>query len=206
VEIERDALLVVLNNWLAFEKERASEGLLPAQLEQVFARSNRKNHIRRSAFRPAVMLSILEAESTASISPATEAARGSLITRPALCRTPWPEKRERRLCRVNGFRSLYMEGLFSVLNEYKNVQSVEGEYLHLQPKDGRIVPAASRMRSCGRPPNHCRASWKSLGMNRERSFFHPDKRDDSSGRALRVLRLPGNLRQGSGAAGGAESE
>ena len=30
-------------------------------------------------------------------------------------------------------------GALSVLDEFRNVETVEGEYLHLQPKDGRIV-------------------------------------------------------------------
>jgi hypothetical protein len=31
-------------------------------------------------------------------------------------------------------------GALTVLQEYAGVETVEGEYLHLQPKDGRIVP------------------------------------------------------------------
>jgi MoaA/NifB/PqqE/SkfB family radical SAM enzyme len=33
-------------------------------------------------------------------------------------------------------------GALSILDDFKSVKNVEGEYLHLQPKDGRVVPCS----------------------------------------------------------------
>ncbi len=37
-------------------------------------------------------------------------------------------------------QTVVYRGALSVLDEFKNVETVEGEYLHLQPRDGKVVP------------------------------------------------------------------
>ena len=63
-------------------------------------------------------------------------------------------------------------GALSILDEFKSVKTVEGEYLHLQPKDGRVVSCSfSDDGIAGRRPKRCRASWKSSGMGSRAARF-----------------------------------
>ena len=140
-EIERDAFLALLDRWLAFEKDRAGEDMLPAGLEQAFGEIQaRRASIRRFVCRPASTHLISEAESIASISRATGNMRASSITRPVLCLIPWQGKARTPLMSGERIQIAVYRGALSVLDEFKSVETVEGEYLHLQPKDGRIVP------------------------------------------------------------------
>ena len=140
-EIERDAFLALLDRWLVFEKDRAGgRTCFPPAGAGIWRSSSPASGIRHFVCRPAGTRLTSGAESIASMFRATENRRASSITRPALCLIPWREKWRTPLMSGERIQIVVYRGALSVLDEFKNVEDVEGEYLHLQPKDGRIVP------------------------------------------------------------------
>jgi len=141
-EIERDGILGMLGNWIAFERERAAEGLAPARFELVFGRfpgeegsppyrvtagrhrfdfRGRIDRVDRSA----------DGRRARVVDYKTGALPPTLASR---SRTPLMGGEKIQL-------ALY-RGALSVLEEFRSAAEVEGEYLHLGYRDGKIAPAA----------------------------------------------------------------
>ena len=135
-EIERDALLKMLRGWLSFELGRAGSGLCVAGLERAFGQFTPQENY------PAFQV---------------KAGRHTFVFRGRIDRVDL--SRDRKRARVTDYKTgalpdtmakktrtplmsgekiqvVVYAGALSVLNEFAGVETVEGEYLHLQPKDG----------------------------------------------------------------------
>jgi ATP-dependent helicase/DNAse subunit B len=141
-EIECDTLLFMLCNWLVFEKSRAQEGLLPAQLELIFGEFSPEQRSpaycvlagkHRYDFRGRI--DRVDLSSDGKRARVVDYKTGTL---------PPSMKGKSRTPLMGGERiqlAVY-GGALSVLDRFRSVESVEGEYLHLQPRDARIAPCA----------------------------------------------------------------
>jgi RecB family exonuclease len=138
-EIERDALMAVLKNWLVFERRRAVEGMVPLRFEQVFGEwppQEKHPSFRLKAgkhtfdFRGRIDRIDVSRDGTHArvIDYKTGTLPESMAKR---TRTP--------LMSGERIQIVVYRGALSTLDEFKSLQTVEGEYLHLQPKDGRAV-------------------------------------------------------------------
>jgi ATP-dependent helicase/DNAse subunit B len=138
-DIERDALMEILRNWLSFEKARASSDLLIVQLEQSFGKFKPQDlqpPFRVSAGRHTFdfrgRIDRVDVSRDGTRARVTDYKTGSLPDSMAKkTRTP--------LMSGERIQLVVYRGALSVLEEFRNVSAVECEYLHLQPKDGQIV-------------------------------------------------------------------
>lgn len=141
-EIERDALMATLRRWLEFERGRADPDMLISQLERGFGEitpGEKLPALRLQAgkhvfeFRGRIdRVDVSRDGKTARVIdykcgtlPDTMTARG---------RSP--------LMSGERIQIAVYKGALSTMDEFRNVESVEGEYLYLQPKDGQIAPCA----------------------------------------------------------------
>jgi ATP-dependent helicase/nuclease subunit B len=139
-EVERDALIGLLKEWLKFEIGRSNEGMRIARLEQsfgAFASGEEYPPFRVKAgshtfdFRGRIdRIDIsIDGKRARVIDYKTGALPDSMAN--SRIRTP--------LMSGERIQIAVYRGALTGLNEFKSLESIEGEYLHLQPKDGRIV-------------------------------------------------------------------
>ncbi|MBN1568883.1 MAG: exodeoxyribonuclease V subunit gamma [Acidobacteria bacterium] len=141
-EIECDSLLKIFNQWLAFEKNRATQGLLPARLEQPFGEFPGvetfppfRLRAGKYTFDFRGRIDRIDVSRDGKTARVVDYKTGSL---------PDSMSRKSRTPLMSGERiqvAVY-RGALSVLEDFREVETVAGEYLHLQPKDGRIVPCS----------------------------------------------------------------
>ncbi len=141
-EIERDRLLAMLQAWLLFERDRADSGFRPLQLERAFGTFPDERHtppylIQGSAHRFEFRGRIdrIDVRQDGCSARVIDYKSGFL-----------PETMS------SGKRTLLMAGekiqlaiyggALSVMEEFAAVQHIEGEYLHLQSRDGSIIACA----------------------------------------------------------------
>jgi ATP-dependent helicase/DNAse subunit B len=139
-EIERDALLAMLKQWLMFEKERAGEGMLVFKLERAFGELGPAEVY--PAFRMKAGNRAFEFRGRIDRVDISRDGKRVRIVDYKTGTLPDSMAKDTRTPLMSGERiqiAVY-KGALSVMNEFQNVQNVEGEYLHLQPKDARIVP------------------------------------------------------------------
>jgi ATP-dependent helicase/nuclease subunit B len=138
-DIERDALMAILRNWLSFEKARTGSGLRTVRLEQAFGQF--KPQDAQPAFRVCAgkhtfdfrgRIDRVDVSCDGMRARVTDYKTGSLPDSMAKkTRTP--------LMSGERIQLVVYRGALSVLEEFRRVEAVEAEYLHLQPKDGQIV-------------------------------------------------------------------
>jgi ATP-dependent helicase/nuclease subunit B len=141
-EIERDGLEQMLRNWLDFEIDRIAGGLLPAQLERAFgkfAHTDASLSLRMEAGRH--IFTFRGRIDRVDLSPDSLRARVIDYKTGVL---PKSMSRQKRPLLMGGEKiqiAIYRMAL-AVLDDFRQVESVEGEYLHLQPNDGQVVPCS----------------------------------------------------------------
>jgi RecB family exonuclease len=138
-EIERDAYLTMLKEWLAFEKNRAREDMLAVQLERAFGELNPGE--RWPAFSVKAGKHTFEFRGRidrVDVSRDGKRARVIDYKTGALPDTMGPKKRTPLMSGEKIQIAVY-RGALSVLKGFESIEIVEGEYLHLQPRDTRIV-------------------------------------------------------------------
>jgi ATP-dependent helicase/DNAse subunit B len=138
-EVERDALIGLLKEWLKFEKARANEGMRIARLEQSFGtfasgaclpfRVQAGNH----TFDFRGRIDRIDVSIDGKRARVIDYKTGALPEPMANSKTRTPLMSGERI------QLAVYRGALSVLSEFGGLESIEGEYLHLQPKDGRIV-------------------------------------------------------------------
>jgi RecB family exonuclease len=139
-EIERDKILHTLENWLAFEKNRAAGGLLPAWLERPFGTFSAK------VTAPSL---IIQTEGHQfnfrgkidRIDLSSDGKHARVIDYKTE-KIPDPMKGKARNPLMGGERiqiAIYREALAS-MNDLAKLDVVEGEYLHLKSDDGDPAP------------------------------------------------------------------
>jgi ATP-dependent helicase/DNAse subunit B len=139
-EIECDSLLAMFNEWLKFEKERAAQGLLPARLEQPFGEFVSEN--KQPEFRLKAGKHVFDFRGRIDrIDISRDGKRARVIDyKTGALPQSMAAKSRSPLMSGERIQTVVYRGAVSVLDEFKSVETVEGEYLHLQPRDGRIVP------------------------------------------------------------------
>jgi RecB family exonuclease len=141
-EIERDALIAMLKNWLAFEMERAGEGLAISRLEQAFGQFASNEGF--PAFRLKAGRHSFEFRGRIDRVDLSHDGKKARVIDYKTGALPESMSRKTRTPLMSGERIqiVVYRGALSVLEGFEGVETVEGEYLHLQPKDGRIVQCA----------------------------------------------------------------
>ena len=142
-EIERDALLKMLTGWLAFEKSRADSGMRVSRVEQVFGEFGPEEKFPplrlaagRHTFNFRGRIDRVDFSKDRKHARVVDYKTGMLPDSMA--------RESSRTVLMAGERiqvALYA-GALSVLEGFENVETVEGEYLHLQPKNGLTVPCS----------------------------------------------------------------
>jgi len=139
-EVERDALIDMLKNWLAFEAERAGDDMRIIRLEQPFGKFASEEELPplrvnagRQTFDFRGRIDRIDISSDRKRARVIDYKTGALPESMANTKTRTPLMSGERI------QIAIYRGALSVLNDFENLESIEGEYLHLQPKDGRIV-------------------------------------------------------------------
>jgi RecB family exonuclease len=130
----------MLNEWLAFERSRAAQGMLPARLEQQFG--DFPPDKRQPAFRLRAGKHTFDFRGRIDRVDVSRDGKHARVIDYKTGSLPDSMAKKSRTPLMSGERIqlVVYRGALSVLDEFKDVETVEGEYLHLQPKDGRIVP------------------------------------------------------------------
>ncbi len=138
-DIEREALLEMLGNWLSYEKLRAGKERMPARLEQSFGKFGAEDAhpplrigAGRYIFDFRGRIDRIDCSGDKKQVRVIDYKTGSLPAAMAK-KTRTPLMSGERIQLV-----VYRDAL-SVLDEFKDAESIEAEYLHLQPKDGQIA-------------------------------------------------------------------
>ncbi len=138
-EIERDTILGLLDEWIVYEKERAGEDLSPAGLEQAFGNiAPGENH---PAFRLAAGRHTFDFRGRIDRVDLSGDGKRARVIDYKTGSLPDTMTRKTRTPLMSGERiqiAVY-RGALSALEAFQNVEEVEGEYLHLQPRDGRVA-------------------------------------------------------------------
>lgn len=139
-EIERDALIQVLRRWLEFEARRADGSMRIVRLEQSFGSFPGQESLPAYSIQvgPRVFnfrgrIDRVDVSSDGKHARVTDYKTGTL---------PPSMRGKARPLLMAGERiqlAIY-RGALAVLPEFASVESVEGEYLFLQPKDGCVLP------------------------------------------------------------------
>ncbi len=172
-EIERDALVAMLKNWLVFEQNRSSDGLLARKLEQPFGEFSSEKKYRafrivagKHTFRFRGRIDRIDMSADGKQARVIDYKTGRLPAAMAgKNRTPLMAG-ERIQIAVYG-------GALSVLDEFKEIETVQGEYLHLQPKDGQVKPCSLTDKEIKEALRQLPAVLEILGDGMESGVFFP---------------------------------
>jgi hypothetical protein len=137
-EIERDRLLALLDKWLQYEQSRTGGGFVPAAAELPFGPLTRHEvapelviEAGRHRFELRGFIDRVDVSTEASRARVVDYKTGKL-----------PDAMKKGTALLAGERiqlPVYRAAL-SCVSGFEKLESVEGEFLHLQPSDGRIVP------------------------------------------------------------------
>jgi RecB family exonuclease len=139
-EIERDALLRMLSGWLDFERSRADCDLHVARLEKTFGEFGPEEkfpafrlNAGRHGFDFRGRIDRVDLSGDGKRARVVDYKTGALPESMA--------NKNTRTLLMSGERIqiVIYTGALSVLDEFKGVETIEGEYLHLQPKNGLTV-------------------------------------------------------------------
>ena len=138
-EIERDKMLALLRNWLRFEIARADGDMRIARLEQAFGNNSEFPPFRmatgQSNFQFCGRIDRADISSDGKRARLTDYKTGTL---PAAI----TGKNRSLLMGGEKIQLAVYRGALAALDEFAAVESVEAEYLYLQPKDGKIRQSA----------------------------------------------------------------
>jgi RecB family exonuclease len=165
-EIEKDRLLAMLDHWLAFEIDRVGDRLLPAFMERAFGSfAGATGSPPYVVQLPAQPLEFRGRIDRIDVSPDGTRARVVDYKTGSLPKTM--EKKNRPLL-MGGEKiqlAVYSGALFA-MPDLNRVESLEAEYLHLQPTDGKIKPCpysdADLRAALARLPEMLRIIWEGM--------------------------------------------
>lgn len=141
-EIEKEGLEKLLMNWLDWERERAAQGLGPAQTEAAFGTFSHADESAGLRLQAGPHLFVFRGRID-RIDLSADGRRARVIDYKTGMLPRSMDKGLRPLL-MAGERiqiAVYRDAL-AVVGGFERVETVEGEYLHLQPKDGQIVPCS----------------------------------------------------------------
>jgi hypothetical protein len=139
-EIERDRLLLLLEKWLRHEQSRAGGGFIPVIAELPFGTFTQGEGTRglvieagRHRFELRGVIDRVDVSTGANRARVIDYKIGKL---------PDAMKKGTALLAGERIQLTVYRGALAVIEAFEKLESVEGEFLHLQPSDGRIVPRA----------------------------------------------------------------
>jgi RecB family exonuclease len=141
-DVERDALLATLRNWLEFEKGRAGPDILISQLERGFGEMDPGE--RLPAFRLQAGRHAFEFRGRIDRVDVSRDGRTARVIDYKCGTLPYTMTSRGRAPLMSGERiqiAVY-KGALSTMDELRNVEAVEGEYLYLQPRDAQTAPCS----------------------------------------------------------------
>ncbi|MCL2878418.1 MAG: PD-(D/E)XK nuclease family protein, partial [Acidobacteria bacterium] len=141
-EIERDGLFAMLRNWLKFEIERDDGGMRIARLEQAFGTFSEEETF--PPFCPAAELLNFEFRGKIDrVDVSADGKRARLIDYKT-GKLPDTLRREDRPFLMGGekIQLAVYRGALAAQDEFAATESVEAEYLYLQPKDEKVRKSA----------------------------------------------------------------
>jgi RecB family exonuclease len=140
-DIERDGLIAMLQGWLEFELSRADPEMRVARLEQQFGEFGQGDKFPayelqagRHRFRFRGRIDRVDLSRDGRRARVVDYKTGRLPDPMANKSTRSPLMSGERI------QLLIYTGALSVFEKLAEIESIEGEYLHLQPKDGLTVP------------------------------------------------------------------
>ena len=141
-EVEQDSLIKMLKQWIAFEVVRAKENFHIAGLERSFGQFEQKENY--AAFRLKAGKHTFYFRGRIDRVDISDDGKRARIIDYKTGTLPDSMARKTRTPLMSGERIqvVVYRGALSVLDEFQGLESIEGEYLHLQPRDGRIVPCS----------------------------------------------------------------
>jgi len=139
-EVERDVLVGLLKEWLEFEKGRTQQGMRIARLEQPFGKLDAgEQHppfrikAGRHTFDFRGRIDRIDVSGDGKRARVIDYKTGTLPDAMANAKSRTPLMSGERI------QIVIYKGALSSLKGFEALESVEGEYLYLQPKDSRIV-------------------------------------------------------------------
>jgi ATP-dependent helicase/nuclease subunit B len=142
-EIERDTLIGMLNGWLEFERKRAGDDMRIVRLEQVFGAFGPEEQFPAFSLKAGIHTFDFRGRiDRIDLSPDGKRARVIDYKTGTLPDAMANKNSRNPLMSGEKIQLVLYRGALSVLEEYRKIETVEGEYLHLQPKDGRTVPCS----------------------------------------------------------------
>ena len=141
-EIERETLMAMLMSWLAFEKERAQDGMRASRLEQAFGEFTPEE--KHPAFRLKAGKHTFDFRGRIDRIDVSRDGKRARVIDYKTGTLPESMAKKTRTPLMSGERIqiVVYRGALSVLDAFEGVEAVVGEYLHLQPRDGRVVPCS----------------------------------------------------------------
>ena len=139
-EIERDRLLSLLEKWLQYEQSRSGDGFVPVAAELPFGPFNRGD-----ATPGLVIEAGMHRFELRGFIDRVDVSTGAMHARVVDYKTgKLPDAMKKGTALLAGERiqlPVYRAALSSITG-FERLESAEGEFLHLQPSDGRIVQRA----------------------------------------------------------------
>ena len=141
-EIELDRLLKMLRNWLEFEIDRAEDDMRIARLEQPFGTFSEEESL------PPFLTSIAGLDLAFRgridrVDLSRDGTRARVVDyKTGMLPTSMNKKDRPILMGGEKIQLAIYRGALTALAGFENLESVTAEYLHLQPKDGKILTSA----------------------------------------------------------------
>ncbi len=141
-EIERDSLIAMLRNWVQFEIQRSESDMRVARLEQSFGQFGGEQEFAafevragKHKFRFRGRIDRVDVSRDGKRARVIDYKTGAL---------PESMSGNNRTPLMSGERIqvVVYRGALKSLDQFKGVETIDGEYLHLQPKDGETAPCS----------------------------------------------------------------
>lgn len=136
-DIEREQLLGMLHSWLKFEKARAREGYSPAYYERIFGDFGDEQ--KGAPLRIAAGRDTIDLRGRIDRIDLTRDGQGARVIDYKTGALPDSMQKNKATPLMSGERMQIAIYAQAVLSEFTDVETIEGEYLHLQPRDGVVV-------------------------------------------------------------------
>jgi RecB family exonuclease len=141
-EIDCEKLMAMLQNWLAFERDRAGEDFRPAYFERSFG--SFAGQTESPIYRVQAEKYTFDFRGRIDrIDVAPDGRRARVIDYKTGALPPSMTGGKRTLLMAGEKVQLAIyRGALSIMEDLRSVEQIEGEYLHLQPRDGKVAACA----------------------------------------------------------------
>jgi ATP-dependent helicase/nuclease subunit B len=174
-QVEIDFLFEMLRNWLAFELNRSHEGLAPAYVELTFGESSKA---QIPAYRVTAGRHAFDFRGRIDrIDLSADGTRARVLDYKvgALPKTMAGKERTSLMAGEKMQLAIYRAAL-SALPELSGILSVKGEFLHLQPGDGKTVSCLFEPRELEKSAGDLGGILETIGDGIENGIFFPRTR------------------------------